>query len=96
MKTVTVSTRSKTLNNLLEQARATNVLVRSATGEQFILARISDAQAFYVGSSNDFGDEVKATRANKKLMKFLDARGAKAKDNKRASLADVRKELGLS
>jgi hypothetical protein len=95
MKTVTVSPRSKALNDLLKQARTSNVLVRSVTGEQFILARISDAQAFYIDNSSDFAEEVKATRANKKLMKFLDERGAKAKSSNRTSLAGVRAELGL-
>jgi hypothetical protein len=93
MKSVSVSSRSKAINELLKQAQAANILLRSSNGEQFILARISDVQSFYVGSSNDFAEEVKATRANKKLMKFLDERGAKAKKGKRTSLASVRKEL---
>lgn len=89
----TITTRSKALNDLLKQARTSNVLVRSSDGEQFILARISDVQAFYVGDSTDFAEEIKTTRANKKLMKFLDERRTKAKNGKRTSLATIRKEI---
>src|SRR5437762_1175685 len=95
MKTVTVPTQSKTLNALLKQARQTNVLLRSESGEQFVLAKVSSAQAFYVGESDDFDEEIKLTRANKKLMKFLDQGGEQAKKGKLIPLGEVEKRLGL-
>jgi hypothetical protein len=95
MKTVTVPTQSKTLNALLKQARQTNVLLRSESGEQFVLAKVSSAQAFYVGDSDDFDEEIKLTRANKKLMKFLDQRGEQAKKGKLIPIGEVEKRLGL-
>jgi len=95
MKTFTVPTRSKTLNDLLKQARSTNVLLRSENGEQFVLAKVSSAQSFYVGESDDFDEEIALTRANKKLMKFLDERGEQAKKGKLIPMAEVEKRLGL-
>jgi hypothetical protein len=95
MKVITVSPRSKALSDLLKKARSANVLLRSAEGEQFVLAKVGGVQAFYVGSSEDFAKEVKATRANKKFMKFLDQRGAQAKAGKGIRHEAVRKRLGL-
>ena len=95
MKTVTVSTRSKTLNDLLAKARHANVLVRSESGEQFVLAKVSSAQAFDVGDSADFDEEIERTRANKSLMRFLDRRGQQAKKGKLIPMAEVEKRLEL-
>ncbi len=95
MKTMTVPARLKTLNELLKQARKANVLLRSESGEQFVLAKVSSAQSFYVGESDDFDEEIKATRANKKLMRFLDQRGEQAKKGKLIPMAEVEKRLGL-
>ncbi|HEY9152203.1 MAG TPA: hypothetical protein VIN60_04900 [Anaerolineales bacterium] len=95
MNTVTVPRESKALNDLLKKARNGNVLLRSESGEQFVLAKVSSAQSFYVGDSDDFDEEVKLTRANKKLMKFLDQRGEKAKKANLIPMAEVEKSLGL-
>ena len=95
MKTITISKESKTLNDLLNKARRANVILRSESGEQFVLAKVSSAQSFYVGESDDFEEEIKATRANKKLMKFLDKRGGEAKKGKLIPMAEVEKRLGL-
>ena len=95
MNTITVSKNSKTLNDLLKKARRANVILRSESGEQFVLAKVSSAQSFYVGDSDDFEEEVKATRSNKKLMKFLDKRGAEAKRGKLIPMAEVERRLGL-
>ncbi len=43
MKTVRVPIRSKILNDLLKKARDANVLLRSESGEQFVLAKVSTA-----------------------------------------------------
>ena len=95
MKTITVSKESKVLNDLLNKARRANVILRSESGDQFVLAKVSSAQSFYVGESDDFEEEIKATRANKKLMKFLDKRGEEAKKGKLIPMAEVEKRLGL-
>jgi hypothetical protein len=95
MKTLTVPTRSKTLNELLKKARSANVLLRSESGEQFVLAKVSSVQSFYVGESDNFDEEIKRTRANKKLMKFLDQRGEQAKKGRLIPMAEVEKRLGL-
>ena len=95
MNTVTIPARSKTLNDLLRKARLANVLLRSENGEQFILAKVSSLQSFYVGDSDDFEEEIRATRANKKLMRFLDKRGAQARKEKLIPIAEVEKRLGL-
>jgi len=95
MKTVTVPARSKTLNDLLKKARNANLLLRSESGEQFVLAKVSSVQSFYVGDSDDFDEEIKMTRANKKLMRFLDKRGEQAKKGKLIPMEEVEKKLGL-
>jgi len=95
MNTITVPKSSRTLNDLLKKARRANVILRSESGEQFVLAKVSSVQAFYVGDSEDFDEEVKTTRANKKLMKFLDKRGAQAKKGKLIPMSEVEKRLGL-
>ena len=95
MKTVRVPVRSKVLNELLKKARDANVLLRSESGEQFVLAKVSSVQSFYVGDSDDFGEEIKMTRANKNLMSFLDKRGEKAKKGGLIPMEEVERILGL-
>jgi hypothetical protein len=95
MKTVRVPVRSKTLNDLLKKARGANVLLRSESGEQFVLAKVSSVQSFYVGDSDDFDEEIKMTRANKKLMKFLDKRGQQSKKGGLIPIEELEKRLGL-
>ena len=95
MKTVKVPLGSKTLNDLLKKARDANVLLRSESGEQFVLAKVSSVQSFYVGDSDDFGEEIKMTRANKKLMKFLEKRCEQAKKGGLIPMEQVEKRLGL-
>ena len=81
MKTIAVSTRSKNLNELLRQARRENLILRTAEGEEFILAEI-----------DDFSCEIELTRQNKKLMKYLEMR---AKQTKTVPLAKVKSALNL-
>jgi hypothetical protein len=70
MKTVIVSSRSKTLHALLRQARRNGLILQSPEGERFMLTPIGDWEAFHVGDSEDFAEEVKSTSQNKELMKF--------------------------
>jgi hypothetical protein len=51
--------------------------------------------AMDVGDSDDFDEEIKMTRANKKLMQFLDERGEQAKNEKLIPLEEVEERLGL-
>ena len=81
MKTIKVSQRSKTLNALLKQARRENLILRSADGQEFILAEI-----------DDFDREIKLTRRNRAFMKLLDAR---ARPTKTVSLAEAKRRLGV-
>jgi predicted transcriptional regulator len=96
MRTVIVSPRSRTLHALLRQARRKGLILQSPEGEQFMLSPLGGWRAFYVGDSDDFAEEVKATSQNKELMKFLSERAKKFKNSKRTSIEKVREELGLS
>lgn len=95
MKTITVPARLKAVNELLQQARRANVLLRSESGEQYVLAKVPSARAFYVGESDDFAEEIGLTRANKELMRFLDKRGKQAASGKLIPMTQVEKRLGL-
>jgi hypothetical protein len=82
MKTVLVTRRSKSINDLLKQARKQNVILRSEDGKEFILAEV-----------DDFDREIELARQNKALMKYLDERG---KEKATIPLEDLEKELGLT
>ncbi len=96
MRAQIISVKSKTLSDLLKKARRKDLFLQSADGEQFVLARVTNLQAFYVGSSDDPEREIEMTRKNKRLNKFLGERGAAGKAGKGKSLAEVRRRLGLS
>jgi hypothetical protein len=81
MRKVNVSTKEKTINSLLKKAQKGGLILRSAEGQEFILAEI-----------NDFNREIELTQENKALMKLLDARGKQTKTVKPAGL---KKQLGL-
>ncbi|MBI5652000.1 MAG: hypothetical protein HZC40_16410 [Chloroflexi bacterium] len=81
MKTVVVSSRTKTVTTLLRRAKRGGLILRSPDGYEFILAEI-----------DDFDREIELTRQNKKLMKLLDERGQQSKTLKAAV---VRAQLGL-
>lgn len=82
MKSIEVSKQSKVLNELLEQARRENVIIRSPEGDEFILAEI-----------DDFNREIELTRGNKKLMKLLQAR---ARQKASIFLDEARDVLGIA
>jgi hypothetical protein len=94
MKTIAVSARAKTLNELLKKARRGTIILESVDGQRFALAAVSDWEGFDVGSSKDFSDEVERTGKNKRLIKVLAARrkGVKAVG---IPLAEVKKQLGI-
>ncbi|MBI4674947.1 MAG: hypothetical protein HY741_25175 [Chloroflexi bacterium] len=96
MKAISVSSRSRTLNAILKQARHAPVVLESADGEQFYLSKAGDARAFYVGDSDDFQVEVEMTRKNKAFMQFLDERRREAKGKRGTFIEQVRRDLGLN
>jgi len=81
MKTVNVSTKAKTVTNLLKKAKKGGLILRSPEGHEFILAEI-----------DDFNREIELTRQNKELMKLLDERG---KQNKTIKWDEAKDQLGL-
>jgi hypothetical protein len=81
MKTVVVSSRTKTLTALLRKAKRGGLILRSPDGHEFILAEI-----------DDFDREIELTRQNKKLMQLLNERG---KQTKTLKASEVRAQLGL-
>ena len=90
MKTIKVSPRSKKLNELLKMAQRSDLILQSADGAQYVLARVTNTRAFYVGRSDEFDEEIVTTRKNKRFMKFLSER---SQDNTAISLEDLRTEL---
>ena len=80
-KTVTISSRARTLNDLLKQALQENLILRTADGREFILAEI-----------DDFDREIELTRQNKEFMRLLDRRG---QEKATISSADARRRLGI-
>lgn len=81
MKTIPVSARSRSLNALLQQAAAENLILRTSDGREFLLAEL-----------DDFEGEVSRTRRNKALMRLLDRRG---RESATLTLDEVRRQLGL-
>ena len=94
MKALMTSAESDTLDDLLKKARRRDVFLQAADGEQFVLARVTDMQAFDIGSSDDFEWEIEVTRKNEKLMEFLNERGATRRTGQGIPLAEVRRRLG--
>ncbi|NEP50371.1 MAG: hypothetical protein F6K65_16775 [Moorea sp. SIO3C2] len=104
MKTITVPEHSKLINYLLEQARQQNLILQSADGEQFVLAKIMDrpvatveeninAHVFEIGEEEDFEEEIILTRQNLALMSFLDERSAHVKPGAGISIEEIRQHL---
>lgn len=82
MKTITISKLTKSINDLLKQARKENIILRTSDGSEFILAEI-----------DDFDREIELTRQNRELMKLLDLR---AKQTETLSLSETKALLGLN
>ena len=95
MKTITISSRARTINDLPKKARRRSVILEAADGQRYVLTAVGNWEGFDVGSSEDFGEEVKRTVQNKRLMGFLVDR-RKASKGKSKSLEEVEKELGLA
>jgi hypothetical protein len=95
MRTITISARSKTVNELLKLAQRGDLILESSDGTRYFLSQIKNAQSFFIGyEGDDFDEEIKATRKNKELMKFLDERG-RHKAGTGIPIKKIKKELGL-
>ncbi len=81
MKTIEVTRRSRGLSQLLAKAQRENLILRSPTGAEFILAEI-----------NGFDREIELQRQNSDLMAFLDRRGRRPATK---SASEVRRRLQL-
>lgn len=95
MKTISISPRAKTVNDLLKQARRHSIILEAADGQRYVLTAMHNWEGFDVGNSADFEEEAKRTVQNKRLMKFLTERRKTAKGQSK-SLEEVEKELGLA
>lgn len=82
MKTIAVPPQAAEINELLDQAREAELLVRTADGSEFLLSAV-----------DEFDQEIARTRQNAKLMALLDER---AKQPKTIPLDEVKRQLGLT
>ena len=82
MKTIEVSRRSKSVSRLLAKAQHENLILRSPSGAEFILAEL-----------NDFDREIQLQRQNAELMALLYRRGQRPATK---SAAEVRRRLRLN
>jgi hypothetical protein len=92
MKTISVSSRSKSIQDLLKKARKSGVIIESPAGKRYVLAPLGNWQAYEIGENDDFAQEVEATSRNAKLIKDMASQRA---PGPRTSLKDVKKQLGL-
>jgi hypothetical protein len=81
VKEITVSPSQTAVNELLDQAREDDLIIRTADGTQFIVSAV-----------DDFDLEIIQTRKNEKLMAFLEER---AKQPATIPLEDIERRLGL-
>jgi hypothetical protein len=95
MRTITISNRSKALKELLTLATQDDILLQTTDGAQFVLSRLTQAESFQIGESDELADELMESRKNVALMKFLDQRGERAKGRRGTPLAEVRQKLHL-
>jgi hypothetical protein len=69
MKTNVVSSRSRSIKAVLEQARDEDIFVRA-----------EDRSRFLIQAVDDFQSEIDGQRRNQKLMKFLDQTATQKRD----------------
>lgn len=81
MKTITVTSRARTLMSLLKQAFDENLILQTEDGREFLLAEI-----------DNFEREIDLTRQNEEFMQFLDQRG---QEKATISLQEARARFGI-
>ena len=82
MKVIEIPQDSSEINELLEQARCGDLLLRATDGTEYVLT-----------AADDSDDEIERMRKNERLMALLDERGRQPAT---ISLEDIKQELGLS
>lgn len=82
MKTIDLSNRTADIESILDQAEQEELIVRAPDGREFLLVAV-----------NDFDHEIVRTRANERLMQFLDDRAQRVEDA--VPLEDAKRQLGL-
>jgi hypothetical protein len=87
MKTIELAQSVTSVDELFELADEQNILVRTRNGKVFVIAEV-DAGA----TTDDFAEEVAATRQNQELMDLLAER---ARDTRQISAAEARKRFGV-
>ena len=81
MRTMTISAHDNVILDLLRLALNSGLILKDPEGREFVLAEV-----------DDFDHEIKLTRNNSELMKFLDERG---KQTKTIKFEDAMMQLGL-
>ena len=81
MRTVDLSTKAPTLQDLLELAGEGALILRTPDGREFVLAE-----------ADDFDKEIELVRQNQELMQFLEQR---SRETKTYTLDQVREKLNL-
>lgn len=81
MKTIELPTIAPDLAELLDQASAETVILKTPEGREYVL-----------GELDDFDAELALIRKNEELMAFLDER---SREQKTYTLQQVREQLGL-
>ena len=82
MKTINLPTKISTIEELLELAKKENVILKTADGQEFILAEI-----------DEFDREVELVRYHQELMDLLDQRSG---EKERYTLKQIREQLHLA
>ena len=85
MKTTAVSSRAKSVNDLLKKARRKTLILEAADGSRYVLAPLDAWEGVEVGQSGDI-------TTNKRLMRALAARRSAAPT---IGLAELKADLGL-
>lgn len=88
MKTIDLSTKHISIEEVLDLAQQTQLLVRTPAGKIFVVAEVDPDE-----DDDDFAQEVAFTRQNKALMALLRER---SQEPGRYTLAQVREKLGLA
>ena len=81
MKTIRVSGRDRTLNDLLKQAQEESLILETEDGHEFVLAKL-----------DDFDHEIELTRQSEEFMRLLDSRG---QEKATIPLREARARLGV-
>ncbi len=82
MKTIELAESTLTIVELIELAEQDTLILRKPDGTEFVLSAV-----------DDFSAEVEALKQNQEFMEFLAHR---SRSNKRVSLEEARKRLGIS